>query len=125
MVPEMVPFRVCAARICSSLRIASRRYSSIAFEYFCKMLGVECPIIWVTKRSETPAALRRLACVWRGLYSQKYSSPAAFNVFAQLLRISLIGWLGVRKLQKTNGEKSGPVISRHLKSSFLHLPDSG
>jgi hypothetical protein len=57
----------CAARISSSLRTASRRYSSMAFAYVCKMLGEEWPIIWATKRSDTPAALKRLAKVWRRL----------------------------------------------------------
>jgi hypothetical protein len=31
----------CSARMFSSLRTASRRYSSMALEYFCRMLGVE------------------------------------------------------------------------------------
>src|SRR5271170_3454785 len=45
----------------SSLRTASRRYSSMALEYFCRIPGVLCPIIWPTNRSDTPAALMRLA----------------------------------------------------------------
>src|SRR5882672_2228518 len=41
--------------MCSSLRIASRLYSSMALEYFCRMPGVEWPITWAAERSDTPS----------------------------------------------------------------------
>ena len=52
----------------SSLRIASRRYSSTALAYVCRMLDeAECPSICATKLSGAPAALSLLAKVARRL----------------------------------------------------------
>jgi hypothetical protein len=96
----------------------------MAFEYLWTIPGPQCPSSWATKSSETPAALRRLACVCRRLYSQKYSMPASFSAFAQVFRTSFAGCPGVRKLGKTKGD-SVPFSSRQLNSSALHLAESG
>jgi hypothetical protein len=89
------------------------------------MVGEECPIICATNRSDTPAALKRLAKECLQQYRENSGSPASSSALAQLFRISRVYCAGLRELGKTNGEKSGPSNPRQRKSSFLHLAESG
>src|SRR6267378_3431718 len=89
------------------------------------MFGLECPIIWATKRGETPAWVRRLAKVCLRSYSQKYSSPAAFKASDQAVRTSLRWVFGSCGFAKTYSENFGPSRSRHLSNSELQRLDIG
>jgi hypothetical protein len=53
----------CSSQKDSSLEMADRRDSSIAFAYVWRMLGLEWPIIWATKMGDALACVRRLAKV--------------------------------------------------------------
>ena len=86
---------------------------------------LECPMICATKTGDTPGWVNREASVWRKSHNQKYSRPASFRAFAQLLRRSLSGFDGSFMLGNTYLENSGPIRVRHRKSSILHQAEMG
>jgi len=117
---------VCAARKCSSLRTSIRRYSSIAFEYFLqnarsrvpdhlghKEIGDSCRAEAASKRP--PVAQ---------IVIQKYSSPAALSVLAQLLRISLSVGQASGNWERQMVRTPTPYFTQR-RSSALHLADTG